>query len=503
MIDRPLGGTEILHERLSELVDLTDINLILSVCHDSFLSYHKPNVLWQHLSYDQENVSRLSDPDFVNSLDAIIFVSHWQHEQFRKRFSLNDVPCYIIPNATDVELGIHKPQKIKLIYTSTPWRGLALLVDVLKRLNRDVDVEIYSGTSIYGPNFHTQNRHLFEPLYNELKDLGCIHHEYASNLDVKESLKSSHIFSYPCTFEETSCLSAIEALAAGCKVVTTSFGALYETCGIWADYVSLSNTLVNDYTKSLQNAIDNYWNDIDQRVYQQAHYKNFWDWSYRKQMWNNVLNEIKLKYVEKSLANLQNSLYIIPKKHQEYLKSIESISPKVVYDIGACMGHWTKAAKNVWKDSQYYLVDATPSMKEFNDAIEVLTDEDGKEIYFYQNDANPTGNSYYKENTEVFTETHRDKRIGKTLDTLRKENGWPLPNLIKLDVQGAEIDIIKGAKETLSECTDIILEAQHEDYNNNAPKLDEVIIYMKSIGFKLTSEIFKSNVDGDYHFSRL
>ena len=287
---QPIGGTEILHNRLKELVDLSSINLIVSVCNWSSLSKDKPNVLWQHLSYDQEAVFLLRDPAFVKQLHAIVFVSHWQHEQFLRRFPINNVPCYVIQNATDVFEPVDKPNgRIKLIYTSTPWRGLHVLADVLKRLDRDVDVEVYSGTSIYGPAFSHQMQGRFEAVYEDLKRMGVSHTEYAPNSVIRKAVEKAHILAYPSTFEETSCLAAIEALSAGCKVVTTNYGALYETCSVWADYTSPALNLVERYTANLQHNIDCFWDNYDERSEQQKFYTKFWSWDRRKTEWEKFL----------------------------------------------------------------------------------------------------------------------------------------------------------------------------------------------------------------------
>lgn len=295
--DKPIGGTEILFNKLSTVVDLSNVNLILSICHPSLLFNDKPNILWQHLSYDQDNVAYLQNPEFVSKLSAIVFVSHWQHEQFRRRFPLDNVPCYVIQNAVEeFDLFIEKPEKIKLIYTSTPWRGLEVLIEVLKRLDRDVDVDVdvYSGTSIYGPQFDQQMQGKFDHLYDQLKQLGVNHVEYAPNEVVRQAVKSAHILAYPCVFEETSCLAAIEALSAGCKVVTSNFGALYETCGVWADYVPLSHNFVDRYTETLRYNIDNFTADSNMRLVQQVHYNQFWSWNHRKiEQWERVLNVYK------------------------------------------------------------------------------------------------------------------------------------------------------------------------------------------------------------------
>ncbi len=290
----PIGGTELLYNNLSERVDFSDINLILSICHPDLLSNTKPNVLWQHLNINEENIAGLKDPDYVKRLDAIVFVSHWQHEQFRKNFPLDGVDCYVIQNAVPEFKWKEKPtDKIKLIYTSTPWRGLHVLLEVLKNIDRsDIEVDIYSGTSIYGPSFAEQTKGQFDEIYNTIKELGYNHVEYAPNNIVREAVQRAHILAYPSVFEETSCLSAIEALSGGCKVVTTNYGALYETCGTWADYVPISNNIVDRYSKILNNAIDNYWNDYDWRKSQSNYYLKHWSWGTRQQQWQQLIQEV-------------------------------------------------------------------------------------------------------------------------------------------------------------------------------------------------------------------
>ena len=198
---------------------------------------------------------------------------------------------------------------------------------------------------------------------------------------------------------------------------------------------------------------------------------------------------------------------LLPLEHSTYLKNM-NISPKVVYDIGACVLHWTRKAKEAWPKAEYYLFDATESVKPFHIRSGhswyngVLTDSDNKLVEFYENLEHPGGNSYYMENSNSYNETHKRLKIGYTLDTIVKNNDWPLPDLIKMDVQGAELDILKGARICLSNCSDVILEAQHVDYNVGAPKVQDIILYMSTIGFELISNFTSGTVDGDYHFKK-
>jgi FkbM family methyltransferase len=200
------------------------------------------------------------------------------------------------------------------------------------------------------------------------------------------------------------------------------------------------------------------------------------------------------------------------------MKNTLDTNPRIIYDIGSSVLHWTDSAKTVWPDSKYVAFEAMSEVKFLYDEdgidynIGVLTDADNKKIEFFQNTEHPAGNSYYRENPEFSPAATRlfgdDKKIiktGMTLDSVVKSRGFPLPDLIKMDVQGAEMDILKGATETLKNCTDLILELQHVQYNIGAPLKDIVIKFVESLGFKLVTAYFAtaSEMDGDYHFRKI
>jgi FkbM family methyltransferase len=199
---------------------------------------------------------------------------------------------------------------------------------------------------------------------------------------------------------------------------------------------------------------------------------------------------------------------LLPGESIEYLESLE-ITPQVVYDIGSCVLHWQRHAKRIWKESKIYLFEANQDVKFLYDASDqdyylgIVTDQDNKKVNFYKDPMNLGGNSYYRENTIYYNESHAISEIGNTLDTIVKENNWPLPDLIKINTQGSELDIIKGANLCLSKCTDVILKCQHEEYNKGAPMIGLVKEYMKSKGFELVANFYKAEVDGNYHFKKI
>jgi len=88
-----------------------------------------------------------------------------------------------------------------------------------------------------------------------------------------------------------------------------------------------------------------------------------------------------------------------------------------------------------------------------------------------------------------------------TLDTIVKNRGFPLPDLVKIDVQGAEKDIISGGINTLSSAKHLICEMQHTNYNDGAPTVSETKPYIESLGWECIAPMLCNNgPDADYGF---
>jgi FkbM family methyltransferase len=228
------------------------------------------------------------------------------------------------------------------------------------------------------------------------------------------------------------------------------------------------------------------------------------------------LPAIATESLERTRLRELRKMDLFPQDHINYLKKLKhgGFEPKVIYDIGACVLHWTDKAKTVWPDATYVAFDAMDAAKFIYEeermgyACGVLGSEDGKLVEFWENTENPAGNSVYKENNKLSPLADQlysksvQKYTGK-LDTIIESFGFKQPDLIKIDVQGSELDILKGATKVLEQCDNIILEMQHVDYNKGAPKAQEVIEYLESIGFENKSGMFSGGeIDGDYHFVR-
>ena len=299
-----MGGTEILREGLykhTNIADYDNINLLLCTPDYGKIRFTKKNVLWQHLSYSDESLAPMKDPSFMKSIQASVYVSNWQIEKFRYLFQIPVENAYVIKNAIEPIEFIEKPKdgKLKLIYTSTPFRGLSILLDVLENLNRDdIELDVYSSTAVYGTGYQNHHAGLWDDLFDRAKAMqGVNYMGYAPNKDVHKALQQAHIFAYPSIFEETCCLAMVEAGAAGCDMVTTNIGALYETGSEYARMVPIKSNekdIVESYSKALTETIDNYWDKSNQdRLKEQSDFYNkYYNWERRAKEWNRFFEEI-------------------------------------------------------------------------------------------------------------------------------------------------------------------------------------------------------------------
>ena len=303
---QPYGGSEIQLEYLQKHVSkelLDKVNLTISVPEKKPLVIDKPNVLWIQNSYDQPNVA----PWFMNKLnhgkyDWYVFNSHWVYEKYRYHFKIPTENCLIIKNGFDDDLILkteYKPsEKIKLVYTSTPWRGLDVLLGAMEKVKSDkVELDVYSSTQIYGDQFKDLVDKEYEALYEKAKSLKNVNYKgYTHHKDLIKVLHNYDIFVYPNHWEETSCIAAIEALACGQVGLITNNGALYETCAefpIYVPYLTDKKMLIDQFAFAIDTLPEIINNVSDEQIkFQMEYYKKFYHWSVIKTYWERFLNGI-------------------------------------------------------------------------------------------------------------------------------------------------------------------------------------------------------------------
>ena len=250
---------------------------------------------------NQKEAKNLGSKDYIEKIDYIVFNSNWNFEKFVYQFKVPESKSLVIKNAIEkIELEKKPKDKINLIYHTTPWRGLALLLKVFKSLNLEkVELNVCSSTKIYGKKFDDILGKEYEGIFDDCKKTKNVNFlGFVENNKIIELLKKAHIYAYPSIWPETSCISAIEAMAAGCEVVTTNLGALYETCAPFGTFVGFDRNYENlekKYKKILNNSIKKFWSIETQEKLklQQQTINILYSWNTRSSDWKKFFDEAR------------------------------------------------------------------------------------------------------------------------------------------------------------------------------------------------------------------
>jgi glycosyltransferase involved in cell wall biosynthesis len=190
--------------------------------------------LWAHHDIDQPAVQSLAMPSVLRQISKFLFVSEWQRDRYCNRFSIDKAVTAVIGNPY-CERALERIGKIdkrfdvpRLIYTSTPFRGLDVLADAFPIFASRVPgarLTVLSGMELYGEKDNARFDLLFDKLRNMpqvelLKPVG--------KLKLYECLREANVFAYPSTFAETFCIGALEARLLENALLLTRTGALPE-----------------------------------------------------------------------------------------------------------------------------------------------------------------------------------------------------------------------------------------------------------------------------------
>lgn len=294
-----MGGTEMMKYGLQDRID----SKLLDHFHITASRYRGPldgkiELYWLHdLPGDPES-QHLANGGW-NKFEKLIFVSNWQFQQYQAFYGLPWYKSIILQNSIEpIEPKEKSKDKFKIIYNTTPHRGLEILVPVFIKLCErydNIELEVFSSFKAYG---WEERDKPYQELFQLCKDHPKInYHGYQPNEVVRNALAEAHIQAYPSIWLETSCMALMEAMSAGCLCIHPNYGALYETAANWTwmyqwtqDKRDHANTMYNH----LASAIDNYWTEgVQTRLGGQKSYADvFYGWQYRTHQWTGLLSSI-------------------------------------------------------------------------------------------------------------------------------------------------------------------------------------------------------------------
>lgn len=160
--------------------------------------------------------------------------------------------------------------------------------------------------------------------------------------------------------------------------------------------------------------------------------------------------------------------------------------PDAIVDVGAYEGNWTRRAREIFGDVATVMVEPQSAkhdgLRKLCDQLPrtdlagyVLAAEAGREVIFYEME---TGSSLMPERSDVPRVERR--HTTQTLDAIAPVGS----NLfVKIDAQGAELEILAGGEQTLERAALVQLEVAVADYNEGAPTMAEVLRFMDERGF--------------------
>ncbi len=221
----------------------------------------KLKILWTGDACDQPFLKRLKDPKILENIDKFFTKSEWQAQTTAKFFDVPFEKFFVAKNGVNVENfldGGTKRQKAKLIYASTPFRGLDVLLDIFPEIKSRVpsaELHVFSGLTVYGISGE-RDRERYGHIYSKANQPGVHMKGNVIQEKLRNEMMSSWLMVYPCTFPETLAGVTLEAQAAGLPVITTKAFALPEV--IKADVTGLlidGNPRDADYQSGFVNAL--------------------------------------------------------------------------------------------------------------------------------------------------------------------------------------------------------------------------------------------------------
>lgn len=228
----------------------------------------------------------------------------------------------------------------------------------------------------------------------------------------------------------------------------------------------------------------------------------------RLSLFYNPFNLIERLAVEiqktKRIKRLKNSAgKNLKQGHTDSLELLEIISmdlkAPIIFDIGANIGTWTLLAKSIFPESVIHAFEPLENhVDKFNlnckklDSIYLHPFCAGNENNISKiNISSFSDSSSLLEATPLEFKSYNIKKVSeadvsvKRLSDLIKENMIPIPDLIKLDIQGFELEALRGLNKYLHEVRYIICEVSFKEYYKNQALFLEIANYLSSFDHHL------------------
>ena len=162
--------------------------------------------------------------------------------------------------------------------------------------------------------------------------------------------------------------------------------------------------------------------------------------------------------------------------------------PRHVLDIGAYEGTWTRMCKDIWPQARVCMVEAQPQKAPILDGITMalagvelrtalLSDVPGQRVGFHLAETGSSSMNMLSAPDAPMIELET-----QTLAGVLAGSDFATPDMIKVDVQGAELKVLNGGPDVLASAEIVMLELSLIPEYVDGPLFAEVIAYMEARG---------------------
>ena len=262
------GATETSYVFLKEYMNFPDDVEVSHIPKDLYNSKKKVKILWAHHACDQYVYINFNH----SKIDKIVCPSQWARDLFVKHWKVPEYKLVVIHNGYNKIFSYSSKKTKTFIYTGIPYKGLELFPQIFSKVlekHPDARLKIFSCMGLYG---QTDTN---EKLYDTLRSIPNV--EYHSSVDQSELVshyQESAFFLHPNIWEETFCVSMVEAMACGCHPIISNIGAIPEISQGYATIVPISgirtsekyivdDTFINKFAEACISACDFFDKNVD------------------------------------------------------------------------------------------------------------------------------------------------------------------------------------------------------------------------------------------------
>lgn len=220
---------------------------------ENMLRWNGDIILWLHnlvFQVDDALTKILRMPEFKAKIKFVICVSQSHKDYIVREMGIEESRVAVLNNAIyPLQFKQEKfdsPKQVKLVHTSSPDRGMPILLEALQYVDRDFRLEIYNE---FNPDYYPE----YKP------DPRVRFFGRTPKATVLEAIESAHIHPYPAQYIETFCLSQVESMSAGNLCVYPELGSLPEVSngfGISYEHIEDRDKHVKLFAEKLTQAID-------------------------------------------------------------------------------------------------------------------------------------------------------------------------------------------------------------------------------------------------------